>query len=90
MREILELAPASLKIEGRMKAPEYVFNVCKIYRVCIDGRRDATASEIENLEKIFSRQGFTDGYFTHNLGGGMYGIRTEENKAESKKYKNKP
>jgi len=90
MREILELAPASLKIEGRMKPPEYVLNVCRIYRSCLDERRDATASEIETLKKIFSRQGFTDGYFTHRLGAGMRGIRTEENKAESKKYKNKP
>jgi len=90
IKEIIDLSPASLKIEGRMKPPDYVYNVCKIYRACLDENRNATKQEIDFLAKIFSRQGFTDGYFTGNRGAGMYGIRTEENKAESKKYKNKP
>ena len=86
IKEIIELAPSSLKIEGRMKTPEYVYNVCKIYRTCLDESRDATKNEIDFLSKIFSRQGFTDGYFTNNLGVSMYGVRTEENKIESMKY----
>ena len=86
IKEILELSPASLKIEGRMKPPEYVYNVCKIYRKCIDERRDATPSELGFLSGVFSRQGFTDGYFAKKLGAHMFGVRTEQNIAESKKH----
>ena len=86
IKEITELSPASLKIEGRMKPPEYVYNICKIYRACLDENRNAEKSEIDFLAGIFSRQGFTDGYFTRSLGTHMYGIRTEENKTESKKH----
>jgi putative protease len=90
IKAIIEMSPAGLKIEGRMKPPEYVYNVCKIYRACLDENRDAAKQEIDFLAKIFSRQGFTDGYFTDKLGADMYGIRTEKDKRESKKYKNKP
>ena len=83
LKQIIELAPASLKIEGRMKRPEYVYYTAKIYRECLDERRNATKHEIDMLAKIFSRQGFTDGYFTRNLGAHMYGVRTEENKTEA-------
>ena len=80
LKEIIELAPASLKIEGRMKRPEYVYYTAKIYRRCLDERRGATKGETEQLARIFSRQGFTDGYFKKNHGAHMYGIRTEKNK----------
>ena len=86
MKDIIELSPAGLKIEGRMKPPEYVYNVCKIYRTCLDENRNATNQEVNFLAKIFSRQGFTDGYYMRNLGLHMYGVRTGENKMESKKY----
>jgi len=86
IKEIIEFSPASLKIEGRMKPPAYVYNVCKIYRTCLDENRNATNQEIDLLAKIFSRQGFTDGYFTKNLGVRMYGVRTNENKLDSQNY----
>ncbi|MCL1858793.1 MAG: U32 family peptidase [Oscillospiraceae bacterium] len=86
IKEIIELFPASLKIEGRMKPPEYVYNVCKIYRSCLDENRNAAKQEIDFLAKIFSRQGFTGGYFTKDPGISMYGVRTEENKRESQNY----
>jgi putative protease len=89
VKELIELSPAGLKIEGRMKAPEYVYNVCKVYRACLDEGRNATGAEIDFLAGVFSRSGFTDGYYARRLGRDMYGIRTEENKAESKKHKNK-
>lgn len=83
IKKIIQLAPASLKIEGRMKRPEYVYNATKIYRECLDGRRNATEREIEQLAKVFSRQGFADGYFKRNLGMHMYGVRTEKNKEDT-------
>ncbi|MCL2775287.1 MAG: U32 family peptidase [Oscillospiraceae bacterium] len=86
IEEIIKLSPASLKIEGRMKPPEYVYNVCKIYRTCLDENRNASKQEIDFLSKIFSRQGFTDGYFVKSLSSHMYGVRTDENKQESRDY----
>lgn len=84
MTEILRSGVDSLKIEGRMKSPEYVYGVGKIYRTLIDEGRDATAEEVQKLEKLFSRGGFTDGYFTGNVGAHMLGVRREEDKASSK------
>ena len=62
--ELIETGVASLKIEGRLKSPDYVYGVTKIYRRLLDERRAANMDEIRELEAIFSRGGFTDGYFT--------------------------
>ena len=62
-----------------MKRPEYVYHTARIYRECLDERRNATNREINKLAEIFSRQGFTDGYFTRNLGPQMYGVRENNN-----------
>lgn len=61
--EILSCGVSSLKIEGRLKSPEYVYGVTKIYRTLLDEERRASKSELNTLESLFSR-GFTDGYFT--------------------------
>lgn len=78
--EIKKLGVCSLKVEGRMKSPEYVYGVTKIYRTLIDENRNATQKEIKQLEALFSRSGFTDGYFTGKISGNMNGIRTEHDK----------
>lgn len=81
--EILKLGVASLKIEGRMKSPDYVYGVTRIYRRLLDERRCATADELSELRALFSRSGFTDGYFKGKLGREMLGIRTDADKADS-------
>ena len=75
---------ASLKIEGRMKSPGYVYGVTSIYRRLLDEKRAATQGEIAELERIFSRGGFTDGYLTGNLGHSMLGVRSATDKANSR------
>ncbi len=82
--ELLDLGVSSLKIEGRMKSPEYVRDVARIYRRLLDERRNATASEMEELAEIFSRGGFTDGYFTKNIGKKMLGVRSSTDKESSR------
>lgn len=84
MTEIIRSGVDSLKIEGRMKSPEYVYGVGKIYRTLLDEGRDATDEEIKKLEALFSRDGFTDGYFTGNIGSHMLGVRREADKALTK------
>lgn len=74
---------ASLKIEGRMKSPAYVYGVTRIFRRLIDEGRAATSCEMEALARIFSRDGFTDGYFTGKLSC-MGGVRRAEDKAASR------
>ena len=66
-----------LKIEGRMKRPEYVAVVTGIYRRLLDEQRQPTAVEGAALEQAFSRSGFTDGYWRGKKGKVMFGTRPE-------------
>ncbi len=85
VREILNMGVASLKIEGRMKSPAYVYTTSRIWRTLLDEERDATDGEMESLAGIFSRSGFTDGYFTGKISSQMLGVRTQEDKNRSEK-----
>ena len=67
----------SLKLEGRMKRPEYVAVVTRIYRAALDGK-PVSRKDLEELQGIFSRQGFTDGYLRDQVDRSMLGIRTGE------------
>ncbi len=82
--ELIRSGVASLKIEGRMKSPEYVYTVTHIYRHLLDEGRVATKAESEQLRRAFSRGGFTDGYFTCKTDRGMTGIRSESDKQDSR------
>lgn len=82
--ELIESGVASLKIEGRMKSPEYVYGTARIWRRLLDERRAATPDEMRLLADTFSRSGFTDGYYTEKINRSMLGIRTEGNKAVSR------
>lgn len=81
--EILDIGVSSLKIEGRMKSPEYVYGVTEIYRRLIDEKRRPDKNEMKRLEAYFSRSGFTDAYFTGADHGNMTGVRTDGDKAKS-------
>lgn len=78
--ELCEMGVASFKIEGRMKAPEYVYEVARTFRQLIDGNRGATEGEMRRLADAFSRGGFTDGYYTGHIGRAMLGVRSVEDK----------
>lgn len=77
--ELIDMGVASLKLEGRMKSPDYVSAVVSVYRRLLDERRNATDREIEYLAGVFSRDGFTDGYFTGNHNS-MNGVRSDKDK----------
>lgn len=81
--ELAEMGITSLKIEGRMKPAEYVSGVTGIWKRLVTENRNATDEEYEYLERLFSRSGFTDGYFTSKYrtnNKNMYGVRTESDK----------
>lgn len=77
---LIDTGVASLKIEGRMKSAGYVGGVTAIWRRLLDERRAATEEEMQTLADLFSRGGFTDGYFTGNVDHRMMGIRSETDK----------
>ncbi len=77
LKELQEMGVASAKIEGRMKRPEYVYIVTKVYADALREGREPTAEELSRLEQAFSRQGFTDGYYMEKKGPDMFGVREE-------------
>lgn len=66
----------SLKIEGRMKRPEYVAAAVTACRKAVDGQVDAALAT--QLRNVFSRSGFTDGYYRAKRDAAMFGIRQKE------------
>ncbi len=84
VKEIIDSGVASLKIEGRMKSPEYVRGVTRIWRRLLDDGKNATADDIEELSALFSRGGFSDGYYTERIDKKMLGVRSEEDKKASR------
>lgn len=82
--ELCKMGVDSLKIEGRMKSPQYVYETVRIYRTLLDECRPATQNELERLSALFSRSGFSDGYYTASPSKAMFGIRTETDKESTR------
>jgi len=88
IKELEEMGVCSFKIEGRMKAPEYVAAVTAATRSAADlGTPDPELLKL--CRDIFSRSGFTKGYYEGKINPDMFGIRTEENMDASKEVQNK-
>ena len=77
LRELEALGVASFKIEGRLKRPEYVAAAVTACRQSLAGE----APDLETLQSVFSRSGFTDGYYTARRDLTMFGTRTREDAA---------
>lgn len=77
LQELQGMGVGSLKIEGRMKRPEYVSSVTTLYREALDSGRPPKARDIERVGEIFSRSGFTSGYYDGQLGADMFGMRDD-------------
>ncbi len=82
LQELQRIGVASLKIEGRMKRPEYVAAVTQVYRQALD-TGNVTRAMDQQLHTAFNRQGFTNGYYAGSTGAHMFGVRedTQENTA---------
>ena len=80
LRELMDAGVASVKIEGRLRTPEYAAVCAASCRAARDGLPYAAAL----LRDIFSRSGFTDGYLTGKNDGTMFGVRTEADAAATK------
>ena len=78
--EMQDMGVACLKIEGRMKRPEYVAAVTEIYARLLREHRTPTKDEQKKLALAFSRDGFTEGYYLGARGREMFGTRPENAK----------
>ena len=92
LRELEALGVSALKIEGRMRRPEYVALAAAVYRRALDTGYAPSAEELAKLRTLFSREGFTDGYYAGLAvsrdtppGRAMFGVRTEAPEAEMAK-----
>lgn len=90
--DILEAGVYSLKIEGRMKSPEYAAGVTSIYRKYVDmylknGRKGYTVSskDRDRLLMLFDRGGLTDGYYKRHNGKEMIAEEFKSDKSQQDK-----
>ncbi len=76
VNELRDMGVACLKIEGRMKSAAYVVSVIRSIIAAFKGED----YDRRTLKDVFSRSGFTKGYFKNQLGREMFGIRGEDDK----------
>ena len=77
LRELEEMGVKSAKIEGRMKRPEYVSAAVRACREGLDAGK-VTEETAEMLRSVFSRTGFTDGYYKGKRDKNLFGYRMKE------------
>ncbi len=75
--ELAKMGVCSFKIEGRMKRPEYVSAVVTACKKSVESEYNSLVKK--DLSDLFSRSGFTDGYYKKQLGRDMFGYREKEN-----------
>jgi len=73
----------SVKIEGRSRRPEYSALVTGIYSRAIRKERSPSQEGLRMLQKAFSRQGFTDGFYTDRRDTDMLGVREEDKRSDT-------
>lgn len=79
VQDFIDMGITSLKIEGRMKRPEYSACAVSTLRTALDG----LIPDMNTLKSVFSRGGFTDGYYT-GLKNNMFGVRSKEDVISAK------
>jgi putative protease len=83
IKSLIESGTSSLKIEGRMKKPEYVNGVVTTYREAIDSVYDNKKFEIapkkSMLNQLFNREGFSKAYLRGNIGRDMMAYNCPKN-----------
>ncbi|PKK39327.1 Protease [Clostridiaceae bacterium JG1575] len=75
LKDLVDTGVSSLKIEGRMKRPEYVYETVHQYRSALLGH----PSSLEGIRQIFNREGFTSGFLLGNEGADLMAYRSPKN-----------
>ncbi len=83
IKSLIESGTSSLKIEGRMKKPEYVSGVVTTYKEAIDSVYHNKSFEIAPkkamLNQLFNREGFSKAYLRGNIGRDMMAYNCPKN-----------
>ena len=83
LKDIVATGTSSLKIEGRMKKPEYVSGVVEIYRRALDNIYNNTIQKLDKdtkvLTQLFNREGFSKAYLYGNSGKDMMAYKVPKN-----------
>ncbi|MBQ4347337.1 MAG: U32 family peptidase [Firmicutes bacterium] len=75
LSELESAGVAAVKLEGRMKNPQYVAGVTGVYRKYLDMPSEKSESADEKiLAQLFNRGGFTEGYFKNHSGADMMSL----------------
>ena len=90
--QIAEAGVYSLKIEGRMKRPEYTAGVVRIYRKYVDqylqnGAKGYQVAETDRKELLllFNRDGFSRGYYEQHNGRNMMALENAKASDQEKR-----
>jgi len=83
LSDIESIGVTSVMIEGRSRRPEYSALVTGIYSKAIRRVKAPTNENIRMLQNSFSRQGFTDGFYTERTDSEMLGVRKEDERADT-------
>lgn len=76
LSELSEIGIDSFKIEGRMKRPEYVAAAVTSAKEALSKKSGSETQQ--KLQAVFSRSGFTKGYYENKLDSAMFGTRRKE------------
>ncbi|MDO5329188.1 MAG: U32 family peptidase [Coriobacteriia bacterium] len=79
LEELVDAGVKSLKIEGRMKSPEYVYSVVSVYRKALDNNYQVTKEDKNKLEEVFSR-GFSEAYIKNKRGNEIMSYKRPNNR----------
>lgn len=83
IKDIIATGTSSLKVEGRMKRPEYVAGVIESYRASVDEALDNKKNNSSDRKKVllqlFNREGFSNAYLYKNNGKDMMAYKTPKN-----------
>ncbi|AOR23964.1 DUF3656 domain-containing U32 family peptidase [Clostridium taeniosporum] len=83
VEEIIKSGTSSLKVEGRMKRPEYVAGVVDTYRRAIDKviykQKFDLKKGRDKLTQLFNREGFSKAYLYRNIGRDMMSYNFPKN-----------
>ncbi|MCL2045784.1 MAG: U32 family peptidase [Oscillospiraceae bacterium] len=77
------LGVKAINIEGLTQRPEYSAMVTGSYSKVVHNRRFPSQDDLRTLQTVFSKQGFTDGYYTEQQDGDMLGMRDVEERDDS-------
>ena len=91
--EIVKSGIMSLKIEGRMKKPEYTAGVVSIYRKYLDlyekkpSRFHVLPEDMKKLYELYNRDGFNKSYYAVRNGRDMMALKNEKEQENKKKQR---